>query len=145
MVPVLDPDPVALSYRTLPWSERFVKTNDSAPSRLATSRRTWTSAAPTPRRRSGEAVATRCELMRNEKVTRVGLEQPLDSSGNHSVFNTGGANSGAFSVGTSPLDPDLARILDAWPILSPPIRAAMLALTSTALPVAPATPQKAAE
>ena len=33
-----------------------------------------------------------------------------------------------------PLDPDLARILDAWPNLPEPIRAAMLAMVASACP-----------
>jgi hypothetical protein len=52
----------------------------------------------------------------------------------------GGAKSGAASPDRSPADPDLARLVDAWPTLPPPIRAAVLALVETALPVVPGTP-----
>jgi hypothetical protein len=34
----------------------------------------------------------------------------------------------------APLDPDLARVVDAWPHLPEPIRRAMLALIGTAKP-----------
>jgi hypothetical protein len=42
-------------------------------------------------------------------------------------------------------DPDLTRIVGAWPTLPEPIRRAMLALIETALPGEPGTSQKAAK
>jgi hypothetical protein len=57
----------------------------------------------------------------------------------------GGAKSGAVSPDPSPDNPDLARIVATWPKLPESIRRALLALIETALPVAPATPHKAAE
>jgi hypothetical protein len=42
-------------------------------------------------------------------------------------------------------DPDLARIVGAWPTLQEPIRRAMVALTAAAAPYVPGTPREAAE
>ena len=42
------------------------------------------------------------------------------------------ANSVCMPVCTESADPDLARVIEAWPTLLPPIRAAMLALVNSA-------------
>jgi hypothetical protein len=43
------------------------------------------------------------------------------------------------------MDPDLQRLIDAWPALPEPIRRAVLALIGTALPETPGTPSEFAE
>jgi hypothetical protein len=68
------------------------------------------------------------------RVTGRGSNFP-ESSGKIACSAEGGATSGAVAA-----DPDLTRILAAWPILPEPIRRAMLALIETAVPVASETP-----
>jgi hypothetical protein len=57
----------------------------------------------------------------------------------------GGAKSGALADRFTFRDPDLQRLIDAWPTLPEPIRRAMLALIGTALPETPGTPGEFAE
>src|SRR5262245_22163508 len=58
----------------------------------------------------------------------MGIELPANSPEKTAPSGRGGAESGSVSDGAIPLDSDRARILDAWPALSPPIRRAVLAL-----------------
>lgn len=64
-----------------------------------------------------------------------GPELPLKSPVKTHISETGGANSGARSAPTgpesTPVDPDLQRLVNAWPTLPEPIRAAVLALVGT--------------
>jgi hypothetical protein len=78
-------------------------------------------------------------------VTLTGFELGQNSPGNPQGATGGGAKSGAVSADYSRIDPDLARVNSAWPMLPEPSRRAMLALIETALPVEPGTPQKAAK
>jgi hypothetical protein len=71
----------------------------------------------------------------------MGIEPCTNSPGNTALSADGGAESGA----PTPADPDLTRLVDAWPTLPPPIRAAVLALVETALHVASGTHHKAAQ
>jgi hypothetical protein len=52
------------------------------------------------------------------------------SSGKSATGKSGGSESGALSAGFSTIDPDLARIVAAWPTLAEPIKRAMVALVS---------------
>ncbi len=62
-------------------------------------------------------------------MTLSGVEHPSKQLGNHQIRPTGGAESGAPAAPT--LDPELARIVAAWPDLPDPIRRAVLALVGT--------------
>jgi hypothetical protein len=77
-------------------------------------------------------------------MTPTGSEHVQYYPGKSQEATEGGAKSGADSTAPSPADPDLARIVAAWPALREPIRRAMLSLIETALPVEPGTPQNAA-
>jgi hypothetical protein len=63
------------------------------------------------------------------------IRTPREIPGKTALPEPGGAKSGAPAA-----DPDLTRILDAWPTLPEPIRRAILALIETAVPVACETP-----
>jgi hypothetical protein len=64
---------------------------------------------------------------------------------NDGQFAVGGAKSGALAGSLMRLDPDLQRVIDAWPTVPVPIRRAILALIGTALPETPGMPPKFAE
>ena len=57
----------------------------------------------------------------------MGIEPPLNSPGNSTGSVPGGAESGASTREIPAIDPDLARIVQAWPDLPPAIRAGILA------------------
>jgi hypothetical protein len=57
-----------------------------------------------------------------------GIEQPADSSGNEGVTPQGGAQSGALPGDSTPIDPRLAAIIDAWPRLPDAIKSGILAI-----------------
>ena len=59
----------------------------------------------------------------------IGVEHPSKQPGNLQIRPTGGAESGALAALT--LDPELARLVAAWPALSDAIRRAVLALVGT--------------
>jgi hypothetical protein len=71
----------------------------------------------------------------------MGIEPRTNSPGNTALFGERGAESGALA----PADPDLTHVVEVWPKLPPPIRAAVLALVETALHVASGTSHKAAQ
>jgi hypothetical protein len=69
-------------------------------------------------------------------VGRSGLE-PEDVSGSADkglggTSESGGAESGADSAENGPTDPDLLKVAAAWPDVSEPIKAAILAMIETA-------------
>ena len=64
----------------------------------------------------------------DEKAPRVGLESPLQIVEETPVFKNSSAKSGALS----PTDPDLQRLLDAWPTLPDAMRAGILAMIAAA-------------
>jgi hypothetical protein len=70
----------------------------------------------------------------------MGIEPTANSPDNRGVFTSDGAKTGAVSADSSRIDPDLARVNAAWPMLPEPIRRAIRALIETALPVASGTP-----
>jgi hypothetical protein len=61
-----------------------------------------------------------------------GIRTTPETHDKTALFAEGGAKSGALATQTDPIDPDLSRILAAWPLLPAPIRAAILALVGTA-------------
>lgn len=61
-----------------------------------------------------------------------GVEQQADSTGKSTVRNQSGAESGALGAQNAPADPDLARVVAAWPRLPEPMRRAILALIDAA-------------
>jgi hypothetical protein len=65
-----------------------------------------------------------------------GLSQPGDPSTTSDKGDSRRVRTLRFPPG---FDPDLQRILDAWPQLPPPIRTAMLALAGTTVPTGPET------
>jgi len=75
---------------------------------------------------------------------RAGLELSQFHSGNSGVLETGGSKSGNIGAGFDPptppehTDPDLARVVAAWPDLPPAIRAGVVALVAAAAPAKPA-------
>lgn len=52
------------------------------------------------------------------------------TAGKTASRKSGGAESGAFSADSSQIDPDLARIVAAWPTLAEPIKRAIVALVN---------------
>lgn len=58
-----------------------------------------------------------------------GAEHPEKVPGKPHIRPTGGAESGALAA--LALDPELARVVAAWPTLPEPIRRAVLALVSS--------------
>jgi hypothetical protein len=67
-------------------------------------------------------------------VNLTGFDQGPDFSGKTRESADDSAKSSAFPADPSLIDPDLARILDAWPTLAEPIRRAVLALVESASP-----------
>jgi hypothetical protein len=63
-------------------------------------------------------------------LTPTGLESISKTTGKTVSRKSGGAESGAFSADSSKIDPDLARIVAAWPTLAEPIKRAILALVN---------------
>ena len=61
-----------------------------------------------------------------------GIEPGPKSSGNMGVGNQSGAECGALGAREDPLDPDLTRVIEAWPTLPPAIHAAILAMIDAA-------------
>jgi hypothetical protein len=57
-----------------------------------------------------------------------GLGTPPQDAGKMPISQTGGAKSGALSPDSSSMDPDLQRLIDAWPTLPDVICASILAM-----------------
>jgi hypothetical protein len=64
-------------------------------------------------------------------VTPTGSEHICKSQGKTGVGQEGGAKSGAFSTESALLDPDLAKVVAAWPGLSDGVRRRILGLLDT--------------
>ena len=58
----------------------------------------------------------------------MGIEPIDNSQGNRGIFNEGGAESGALTVGNANIDPELASLIDAWPTLPDAIRVGIMAM-----------------
>ena len=61
-----------------------------------------------------------------------GREPPVKLSEKTPIASTGGAESGALQDETEAVDPDLAAIAEAWPMLPEAIRAGIMAMVRTA-------------
>jgi hypothetical protein len=61
----------------------------------------------------------------------MGIEPPANSPENTTLSPEGGAKSGSAAVEIRPIDPDLARVVTAWPELPEAIRRAVLALVNS--------------
>ena len=85
----------------------------------------------------------RGELRTIEKEPTVGLEpttyalrkncSPTTTPDSASIYATD-STSGAATGAVTPTDPELARVVEAWPTLPEPLRRAVLALVGTADP-----------
>lgn len=60
-----------------------------------------------------------------------GLELSQDSSGNSTIADQSGADSGAVFASSIPIDADLAAVFEAWPTLPEAIKAGILALVQS--------------
>jgi len=61
-------------------------------------------------------------------VAEAGLERTANSSGNTGYSEKGGAESGASSGDSRPLDPDLMAVVNAWPTLPETTRQSILTI-----------------
>jgi len=61
-----------------------------------------------------------------------GLEHLSISSDKMPVPESGGAESGALSVPERPIDPDLQRLIDAWPTLPEAVKVGIVAMVEAA-------------
>jgi hypothetical protein len=61
--------------------------------------------------------------LRQQRTTGISMRQELDKMSDDLSIPR---------EGIAPADPDLARVTEAWPSLTPPIRAAILALVKSA-------------
>jgi hypothetical protein len=71
-------------------------------------------------------------LVENQPMGVTGLEQPAKSSANAAEMVQGGAESGALGVENTPVDAQLASVVEVWPKLSEPIKAGILAMIQAA-------------
>ena len=55
-----------------------------------------------------------------------GLEHPAKTPGKTGDFEPSGAESGAVADRIDPIDPDLQRVIEAWPSLTEQVRAGIL-------------------
>jgi hypothetical protein len=62
----------------------------------------------------------------------MGIELLSEPAGIGPVSPRSGAESGALDSGAHLLDPNLASLISAWPTLSEPVRAGILAMVRTA-------------
>ena len=67
-----------------------------------------------------------------QKVAGTGREPPPKTSGKPGFLERGGAESGAHGARPAEADPDLARVVAAWPALPEATRRAILTLAETA-------------
>jgi hypothetical protein len=65
-------------------------------------------------------------------VGDTGLEPTANSSEKTALSEADGAESGALGARNGPIDPQLASVIDAWPGLSEPIKAGILAMIRAA-------------
>lgn len=70
------------------------------------------------------------------EVTPPGAELPQHSTAKSPDPRPGDADSGAVSTISAPTDPDLGRIVAAWPALPDAIRAGIVAMVNAAVPAA---------
>ncbi len=70
---------------------------------------------------------------RGESNPRADSTKPCDNSGFASKANQGGAESGAVDSEEAPTDPDLQRLIEAWPTLPKPVKAGVVAMMNSAI------------
>lgn len=66
------------------------------------------------------------------QVTPTRLEHPPQNTGKTLISETGGAKSGALSANSDPIDPDLQRLIEAWPTLPAALKAGIVAMIDAA-------------
>jgi hypothetical protein len=66
------------------------------------------------------------------KMAGTGLELPQDSSGNSTIANQSGADSGAPGAQNGAIAPDLAAVVEAWPGLPEAIKTGILVMVRAA-------------
>ena len=94
---------------------------------------------PEPRKAvfgSGRNNAANCEDNESHRLGVTGLERgDVTGSENKDLQNpseSSGAESGAVLPETAPVDPDLAKVIDAWPDLPEAVKAGISAMVSAA-------------
>jgi len=75
-----------------------------------------------------QVAAEFCRTNRRGLAPRVGLEEPVTSSGNMTVSETGGAESGAVGAQSGAADARLVELVAAWPALSDSVKSEILKL-----------------
>jgi hypothetical protein len=73
-----------------------------------------------------------CFKPRRKSLRPEGVEIPPQNAGKTQISQTGGAKSGALSSDSAPIDPDLQRVLEAWPMLPAALRSGILAMIDAA-------------
>lgn len=76
--------------------------------------------------------ASECDYLPDSQVGDTGLEPTANSSEKTALSEADGAESGALGARNGPIDPQLASVIDAWPGLSEPIKAGILAMIRAA-------------
>ena len=76
--------------------------------------------------------ASECDHLRDGRVPPTGVEQSEESPSRVTKSGTGAAKSAAVGDGFTPIDRDLASVIEAWPTLPPAIREAILAMLRAA-------------
>lgn len=72
--------------------------------------------------------ADACRRKKKYLVPPRGLETPPQNTSKTHDFELGGAESGALPLDFDQFEPDLQRVIDAWPTLPEAIRAGILAM-----------------
>ena len=93
--------------------------------------RSWIPTSPSQLRsptQTGVYVGLPSKWSRGESNPRAGSTGACDSRGPRASGDKGGAESGAVEADTAPTDLDLAKVIEAWPTLSDPIRAGIVAM-----------------
>lgn len=67
------------------------------------------------------------DILENAQVAGTGFEPPNKNTGETPRRGEGGAESGALGAHSTPIDPDLQAIIEAWPKLNESTKAGILA------------------
>ena len=95
------------------------------------SRKLYTNHCTLPLLTRSARSSNHCKSPRTRDLKRVetsGIESTSESSGKQGVAAQGGAESGAVAAENTPIDPDLALIINAWPDLPRGVRTDILAM-----------------
>ncbi len=96
--------------------------------------------------RADDRISSRCENLQDNSASPCNLDEwsrgesnprPVSVQGStdndlRDASNAGGAESGAVPPISTPNDPDLTRLIDAWPTLPEAIKAGILAMVTAA-------------